>query len=51
VGNTGFTIPGSKDEAFAKVGTALEGVQGVTIASRSTPATLAGMAFISSEDG
>ncbi|MDT3500772.1 hypothetical protein [Stenotrophomonas maltophilia] len=34
VGNTGFTIPGSKDEAFAKVGTALEGVQGVTIASR-----------------
>ncbi|HIE5356976.1 TPA: hypothetical protein ACXNP2_003608 [Stenotrophomonas maltophilia] len=34
VGSTGFTIPGSKDEAFAKVGTALEGVQGVTIASR-----------------
>lgn len=34
VGNTGFTIPGSKDDAFAKVGTALEGVQGVTIASR-----------------
>ena len=33
-GNTGFTLPGSKDEAFAKVGTALEGVQGVAIASR-----------------
>ncbi|HIE5096803.1 hypothetical protein WG628_07250 [Stenotrophomonas maltophilia] len=34
VGNTGFTIAGGKDEAFAKVGTALEGVEGVTIASR-----------------
>ncbi|HDS0948899.1 TPA: hypothetical protein QDZ34_001545 [Stenotrophomonas maltophilia] len=33
-GNTGFTIPGSKDDAFGKVGTALEGVEGVTIASR-----------------
>lgn len=33
-GNTGFTLAGSKDEAFAKVGTALEGVEGVTIASR-----------------
>ncbi|MGE6334692.1 hypothetical protein [Stenotrophomonas sp. NPDC077659] len=32
--NSGFTIPGSKEEAFAKVGTALEGVEGVTIASR-----------------
>ncbi|MDW7599415.1 hypothetical protein R1V99_02365, partial [Stenotrophomonas maltophilia] len=28
------TIAGGKDEAFAKVGTALEGVEGVTIASR-----------------
>ena len=34
VGNTGFTIAGGKDEAFANVGTALEGVEGVTIASR-----------------
>lgn len=34
VGNTGFTIAGGKDDAFAKVGTALEGVEGVTIASR-----------------
>lgn len=33
-GNSGFTIPGGKEEAFAKVGTALEGVDGVTIASR-----------------
>ncbi|AWH53076.1 hypothetical protein C1924_07750 [Stenotrophomonas sp. ESTM1D_MKCIP4_1] len=32
--NSGFTIPGSKEEAFGKVGTALEGVEGVTIASR-----------------
>lgn len=31
---SGFTIPGSKEEVFGKVGTALEGVQGVTIASR-----------------
>lgn len=30
----GFTVPGSKDEVFAKVGTALEGVSGVTIASK-----------------
>jgi hypothetical protein len=34
VGTTGFTIAGGKEEAFAKVGTALEGVEGVTIASR-----------------
>ncbi len=33
-GNSGFTIPGSREEAFGKVGTALEGVEGVTIASR-----------------
>ncbi len=33
-GNSGFTIPGSKEEAFGKVGAALEGVEGVTIASR-----------------
>ncbi|HCR34960.1 MAG TPA: hypothetical protein DIV57_16505 [Stenotrophomonas sp.] len=33
-GNSGFTIPGSKEEAFGKVGTTLEGVEGVTIASR-----------------
>lgn len=33
-GSSGFTIPGSKEEAFGKVGTALEGVEGVTIASR-----------------
>lgn len=31
---SGFNVPGSKDEVFAKVGTALEGVEGVTIASR-----------------
>lgn len=31
---SGFTIPGSKDEVYGKVGTALEGLQGVTIASR-----------------
>lgn len=30
----GFTTPGSRDEVFAKVGTALEGVEGVSIASR-----------------
>lgn len=30
----GFTVAGSKDEVFAKVGTALEGVSGVTIASK-----------------
>lgn len=33
-GSSGFTIPGSKEEVFGKVGTALEGVEGVTIASR-----------------
>lgn len=32
--NAGFTIPGSKDEVFAKVGTALESVAGVKIASK-----------------
>ncbi len=32
--NTGFIVPGSKDEAFTKVGTALEGLEGVTIATR-----------------
>ncbi|KAF1016154.1 MAG: hypothetical protein GAK31_01639 [Stenotrophomonas maltophilia] len=31
---SGFTVPGSKEDVFGKVGTALEGVQGVTIASR-----------------
>ncbi len=31
---SGFTIPGTRDEVFARVGTALEGVQGVTIATR-----------------
>ncbi len=34
VSATGFTVSGSKDEAFAKVGTALEGVEGLTIATR-----------------
>ncbi|MBK0027704.1 hypothetical protein IAE57_16180 [Stenotrophomonas sp. S48] len=34
VNNTGFIVPGSKDEAFTKVGTALEGLEGVTIATR-----------------
>lgn len=34
VSATGFTVAGSKDEAFAKVGTALEGVEGLTIATR-----------------
>lgn len=29
-----FTVPGSKDEVFGKVGTALEGVAGVKIASK-----------------
>ncbi len=32
--NAGFTVPGSKDDVFAKLGTALESVQGVTIASK-----------------
>lgn len=31
---SGFTVTGGKDEVFAQVGTALEGVDGVTIASR-----------------
>ncbi|WMJ68744.1 hypothetical protein [Stenotrophomonas sp. 24(2023)] len=31
---SGFTVAGSKEDVFGKVGTALEGVQGVTIASR-----------------
>lgn len=30
----GFTVAGSRDEAFARVGEALAGVEGVTIASR-----------------
>lgn len=30
----GFTTPGSRDEVFAKVGDALGGIEGVTIASR-----------------
>lgn len=32
--NAGFTIPGSKEEVFGKVGTALESVAGVKIASK-----------------
>lgn len=32
---SGFTTPGSRDEVFAKVGTALEGIDGLVIASRS----------------
>lgn len=32
--NAGFTIPGSKEEVFGKVGTALESVNGVKIASK-----------------
>lgn len=31
---TGFNIPGSRDDAFTKVGEALGGIDGVTIASR-----------------
>lgn len=31
---SGFTVPGAKDAVFAQVGTALEGMQGLTIASR-----------------
>lgn len=31
---TGFNVAGPRDEVFAKVGGALEGVQGLTIASR-----------------
>ncbi|WP_367345595.1 hypothetical protein [Stenotrophomonas bentonitica] len=32
--NAGFTIPGTKEEVFGKVGTALESVEGVKIASK-----------------
>lgn len=32
--NAGFTVPGTKEEVFAKVGTALETVEGVKIASK-----------------
>lgn len=32
--NAGFTIPGSKEEVFGKVGTVLESVDGVKIASK-----------------
>ncbi len=32
--NTGFNTSGSRDEAFAKVGDALGGIEGVTVASR-----------------
>jgi len=32
--NAGFTVPGSKDEVFGKVGTALESVEGVKVASK-----------------
>lgn len=31
---TGFTIPGTRDEAFAKVDTALAAIEGVSVASR-----------------
>ena len=31
---TGFTVPGARDAAFERVGTALAGIEGVTIASR-----------------
>ena len=31
---TGFNVPGSRDEVFAKLGDALGGVEGVTIANR-----------------
>lgn len=31
----GFTIPGSRDAVFARVGTALESIDGVTVTSRS----------------
>ena len=31
---SGFTVPGTRDAVFAQVGTALEGIEGVTIASR-----------------
>lgn len=32
--NAGFTVPGTKEDVFAKVGTALEAVEGVKIASK-----------------
>lgn len=31
---TGFNVPGSREDVFAKVGTALEGIEGVVIATR-----------------
>lgn len=31
---SGFTVAGSRDQVFAQVGTALEGIEGLTIASR-----------------
>jgi len=31
---SGFTVPGTREAVFAQVGTALEGIQGLTIASR-----------------
>lgn len=31
---SGFTAPGARDEVFAQVGTALEGIEGLSIASR-----------------
>lgn len=33
-GASGFTVPGERDEVFAKVGEALAGVQGLTVASK-----------------
>jgi uncharacterized lipoprotein len=30
---SGFTVPGARDQVFAQVGTALQGVEGLTIAS------------------
>lgn len=32
--STGFTVPGSRDEAFAKVDSALAAIEGVSVASR-----------------
>lgn len=31
---SGFTVEGTRDEVFARVGTALEGIEGLTISSR-----------------
>ncbi|WP_028916171.1 hypothetical protein [Pseudoxanthomonas sp. J35] len=31
---SGFTVDGTRDEVFARVGTALEGIEGLTISSR-----------------